>query len=456
MQIKQNYEKIINLRDLFFELLYKWRSLIIAAIIGALLLTAHQYLSIQATHNRGELTNEERQHEINLQVYQDSIKNAQTMIRTYNKLIKEKDDYMNESIYMSLDSQNEWIASKRYFIRLDQSVLDALSGVSQTDPAGQVALAYVSTLTTQLDAEEMEALLGTSKQEYIDELVKIEPDESANSFTVSVLGLDADTVSKQLDYFVERLTTVCAPTAQQVYAHTLIPLSEDVVCTTDINLSASQDEINQQVLKWQESLREQRETLNRLQEQGAPAAPGMHLLRYAAIGVILGAVLLACFYVAKYILGSRLMISREMTARFALPVYGEFVHSRARRPGKGLDKLIEKWEFMHEITDPSAVNRTIAALLSEKYGGKRVLLTGTVSDARLNAFADDLKKALNGACAIVAKGGLPVDPGAIACVKDTDAVLLVEEKFASRLSDINRAGQMLLIGDANVAGCIVL
>ena len=456
MQINKNYEKEIDLRDLFFHLCYRWRSLIVAALVGAVLSGGFQYYSIYRIHSEGKQTKEEKQYVIDLQNYQDSVKNAKNSIRTYNKLMKEKNDYLDESVYMSLDSQNEWMAYKRYYIKLDQAVLDALPESVQEDPADYVAAVYVSTLKSGLNATEIEELLGTGRKEYIDELVNISADNATNTITVLVIGADEETVRKQLDYFINRLMEVSMPLAQQVGAHTLATVNEDCLTRMDNNLSAKQDEINQQLVDWQEALKEQREALNALEDKKEPKAPGMHLMRYSVTGIMLGVILLAGIYLVKYVLSDRLRAGRELTARFGLPVYGEFTKSRARRPGKGLDKLFEKWEFNHSITDPEVVNSGICALLAEQFGGKKVLLTGTVAETRLSALADGLRRKLDGTCEIVSKGGLPVDTDAIAEVKDADAVILVEEKRTSRMADVERAAEMLLIGKADVKGCIVL
>ncbi len=456
MQINKNYETEIDLRDLFFHLCYRWRSILIAALIGAIALATFQYLSIQRIHAEGKQTKEEKQFEIDLQDYQDSVKNTKSNIRTYNKLIKEKNDYLDESIYMSLDSQNEWVANKRYFIKMAQSVMDALPDSLQEDPADYVASVYMATLKSGLDVDEMEQLLGTGKKEYIDELVGVWADNAANTITIQVIGPNEETVNKQMDYFSNRMVEVSQPQAQTVAEHTLHLVNEDCLSRTDTGLSEMQDQINKQILNWQTALKEQREMLNELEEDGEPTAPGKHLVRFAVIGFLLGALLLAGIQLAKYTFAAKLHSGDELMERYGLPVFGEYTKSRARHPGKGLDKLFERWEFNHAITDAEATTDSVCALLGERFAGKKLLLTGTVPAERLNAYIDCLHKKLDGTCEIVTAGGLPMNADAIVDVKDFDAVILVEEKHISRNGDILRAVEMLQIGGADVKGCIVI
>ena len=454
MQINKNYETEIDLKDLFFHLCYRWRSIVIAAIIGAILLGAYQYYSVSKTHAEGKQTKEEKQFEIDLQDYRDSIENAQTNIQTYRKLIKEKQDYLKESVYMKLDSQDEWFAYKRFYIKMDQAVLDALPESVQEDPADRVAAAYTATLKSGLDPTEMEALLGTSKREYIDELVTVSNDVASNTVTVSVIAASEEDVTRQLDYFDNRLNTVCAEKAQAVDAHTLTLMDEDVRSRIDSNLSAKQDEINKQILDWQTSLKEQRETLNDLEDKEEPKKP-VGIKKFAAIGFIIGAFLLAAIYAVKYIMGGRLHSAGELSERYNLPVYGVFAKFRARTHGKGLDKLFESWEFKHASSD-DVVADEIVALLRERHEGKRVLLTGTVSQDKLANLRGKLEPKLGGDVKLEAGGDFLTNNAAIASASQSDAVLLVEEQHESRTQDIEREAELLIMGSANVAGCVLI
>ena len=455
MQINRQYETEIDLRDLFFDLLYHWRSILIAALIGALLLGAYQYTTLELTHRAGKQTKEEKQFEVDLQAYRDSLKLAQSNIRTYTQQIDEKYRYLEESVYMSLDSQNEWVATRNYFVKVDPALMQAHSGSQNEDVSDYVATAYVSTLKTGLDAEEMQTLLGTGKQDYIDELVDIRSDADSNTITLTVIGASEENVTAQIDYFSDRLASFCGPQAQQVAAHELVLLNDDVFSRTDSDLSARQNEINKQLTEIQESIKTARETLNALEEKKEPTAPGKHLGRFAAIGFVLGAFLLACLYAVKYILGGRLHITDELTGRYNLSVFGRFAKSRARRPGKGLDALFEKWEFGHRGADERAILNGIAALLEERYAGKRVLLTGTVSEGALDGLVKRLRPVLNGV-ELEVRADFLANREAIAATGRVDAIVLVEERYASRMRDIDRAAEILEISGTDVGGCVII
>ena len=454
MRINKDYEQEIDLKDLFFQLLYCWRSILVAALIGAVLMGSYRILSIELTHKEGKKTKDEKQYEVDLQEFRDNLRNARNGVKTYTNLIKEKNEYLDDSVYMKLDAQDEWFAFKRYYIQVDQAVLDALPQAIQEDPAERVASAYTETLKNGLDPEEMEALLGTGKREYIDELVSIGGDAGSNTLTLSVIGANEEDVLRQLAYFADRLNTVCGPKAQAVASHTLTLLDEDVRSRIDGGLSAKQDEINKQILEWQTALKEQKEALNELEDKEEPKL-GRGIGKASVIGFLLGALLLAGIHAVKYIVGGRLHCGSELTDRFGLPVYGEFPKSRARRPGKGLDKLFEKWEFKHASSDAVVVNE-IVALLRERHGGKRVLLTGTVSEDKLLNLSQKLQPGLEGAVLLDAQGDILTNSAAITGASGADAVVLVEEKHVSKMNGIEHGAELLIMGSAKVEGSVVI
>ena len=454
MKINRDYEAGIDLKDMFFHLLYRWRSLLAAALIGAILMGTFQFLRLTLTHREGKLTKAEKQYYVDLQEFRDKLRNAQNGVRNYTNLINDKNRYLENSVYIHLDSQDEWYAFKRYYIKVDQAILDALPQGLQEDPTDRVAAVYTSTLKNGLDAGEMEQLLGTGKREYIDELVGIGADGVSNTLTVSVIGASEEDVLRQLEYFDNRLHTVCGPKAQEVASHTLTLLDQDARSCIDGGLLSKQNEIDQQLVSWGDALREQQMALNEIEDEEEPRKP-VGIKKFAAIGFILGAFVLAGIYAVKYIFSGLLRSGSELFEHYGLPIYGEYAKSRARTPGKGLDKLFEKWEFVHARND-AVVTDEIAAMLRERHEGKRVLLTGTVSQDKLREFGQRLQPKLADAVKLDTEGNFLAGGVAASRASKADAVVLVEEKHASRLQGVEREAEMLVMGSANVTGCVII
>lgn len=456
MEINREREKVFFFRDFFFHVLYRWRSLLLAGLIGAILLGGLQYFTLRSIHADGGRTQEELQYEIDLQNYHDSLEACQVNIRTYTKLIKENNDYMAESVYMQLDSQDVWTCSRSYFIKVDDAVMAALPEGSAQDPADYVAVAYANTLKSQLDEGEMEALMGTGRTDYIDELVKITADANTNTIALQVIGPDRETVEKQMDYFVDRLENRTARTAQAVAAHALVLMSENTVVRTDPNLSAKQEKLSTDTAAYQLALQENRQTLNQLQDKGEPAEPGDHIKRNAAIGFVGGAALLAVVYAMMYLLNGRLRVAEDLTCRYDLPIYGDFAAHRARRPGFFVDKWLDGLEFRGRVIEPDVIAMNVCALLKENYSGKRVLLAGAMDGDRLKPLYDRLCRGVDGAVALEMAPDFLRSGEAVGRAGEVDGVLLAVEKYRDGIGDIDRMAETLNIAGAKVAGCVAL
>lgn len=456
MRINRQYEREINIGDLFFDLLYHWRPILTAALIGAVVLGALQFATITVVHHQGKLLKEERQYEIDLQNYQDSLRNAQTGINAYANLLNEQNEYLRDSIYINLDSQKEWFASKTYYIKIDPEVLAAMPEKSTEDPADYVAEAYVSSLKGGLDPAEMKELMGTEDKVYVDELVTIEANNQANTVGLLILGSSEEAVDKQMAFFDGRMQEISKGGAQEVSAHTLSVVGEEMGTRLDKDLVERKGEINLNISEWQKSLTELRQTMTDLLDEEEPKKPGTHILRFAIVGFILGAFLVAAIRAVKYVLGDELHVKRELQDCLGLPVFGEFANHRAKRSDKGLDKLFDRWEFAHASTDETSICDGIAALLREQYAGKRILFAGTMDEASVQKVVGALQKRLMGVCELIVRGDMPYNAAAIADAKQADAVVLVEKKHVSRMGDIQRSAEMLEISKADVIGCVVI
>jgi|GEM_PF-4170196 len=456
MRINENYEAELNLRDMFFHILYHWRSCLCAALIGAILLGGYQAMYLARIHGEGKLTLEEQQYQLDLEEYYDALNTYQNYIAAYSDLLAERNEYRTGSVWIALDSQNEWVATRRYYVQMEAEALEALPENSAQDPADHVAAVYNATLKSNLDSGEMLALLGTDRREYIDELVAVWIDNTANTIMLQTVGADEAFVTAAMAYFVNRLETVCAAKAQEVGAHRLVLVNEDVVSRKDATLLGEQQELDRQIDGYREGIRLNTQKYNELVDEDEPPEPGTHIKKMALIGFILGLVLAAGVHLIRYATDGRLHSAKEMTGRYAVPVYGSFAHRRARRSGRGLDGWLEKREFKHVVTDADTVYRSIAALMAESLGEKDVLLTGTVGREKLEAVCGELKKRLPDAVRLSTQPDARSNSGVIALAGQADAVILVEEKNVSRVSQIRREAEILAIGGAKVAGCIVL
>lgn len=454
MQINKNQVVEIHLKDLFFHILYRWRSILLVALIGAVALCGYQWWTIKSTHDAGKLTKEERQYELNLQNYKEDLESAQNTIRVNTKLLQDQNEYRKESIYFQLNPQGIWTATNKYLVKVDQSVLDKMPQGSSLDPTDGILAAYTSPLSEATDDELKEAF-GTEKTEYVSELVTSELSTDENSITVSIKAATKEEAQAGMSLLNSKMEKIAAGKAQEIEPHTLSLVNEEIALKADPDLPAKQDTLAKSIAENQTALQEARQKLNKLEADGEPNAPGKHLVKMAVIGFVLGAALIFFLYAILYALSGRLKSAHDLSERYQIPILGEMVSSGQLHSNKGLDKLFSKWEVGEKTFSNETVFNNISALIEEKQEANTILLTSTLPAEKITAVGDALIKRLPDKT-IETQADLIHNSEAITESAKADAVILVEAKSKSNLKDMDRMAETLIIAEANVIGAIIL
>ena len=456
MHINSHYEPEIRLRDVFFELLYHWRSILIAAIVGALLLGGYQYYSIASVHSQGGKTEEEEQYEYALRDYELNQKIGQETLRANQTLLQQIQDYMSKSVLYNMDASSLLREERAFMVILKQEA-DTAAGTTFQDPVDYVMASYSNSLFNGLAPDKMMSLLGTSEKRYMNELVRISNNADTNIMTMVVYGETEEKLKEIGGFFLDHLMTVCAKPIQAMYPHELVMVSDTLNVGPSDSVQQTWAKNATDIVNYKEAISEAEEALYDLEKQGKPVMPGKHIGRMAAIGFALFAFLTVVIWTVKYLAGGRLHDGKEMTQRYGLFVFAEADHSRARRPGKGIDALIEKWEFGKARRDAAHAGREAAALLSGTVkGGTALALVSTRSSKNIEQFNKTLAAQLGGRVGqVVCLSDFP-QPDSANRLPEGAQLLIVEEKYESRNDRIRREAEILSMQRADVLGSVVL
>ena len=455
MQINKEYERETSLRDLFFHILYRWRSILAAALIGAILLGGYAWVGnrrkvVQTVETVAVQTMENTDEADTLQ------KNYQASIQLYQNLLENNRKYRDNSVVMKLDPYHVWKAVTVYAVETENTETDAEAG---SDAKARIAAVYPAMILSGFDAAELAAIYGVTEESYIGEVVTSTPlSGSYGSFSVTALGRTKDEVEKAIASLDKTVRDVSQGGIQQIAKHRTVQLSRFVRQTMDTDISSRQTAVAQNISVYQAAITSNENAISKApveaEMNGKPVKKSA--VRYAATGFALGMIILICLYSVLYLLGRKLRDARELTDRFGIPVFGELNHSRARRSGKGIDKLIEKWEFYKTKMDPDIVLDDVCALIQEQRGNRHVLLTGTITADRMDWFAGSLKERLTGDADIIVEGDFLHNVRKITGADKTATVIIVEEKYQSETEDIRRMLETISLGKTTVSGAIVI
>ena len=394
MHFDKDYEREISLRDLFFHILYKWRSILAAALIGAILLGGYTYFGNRSkTSKEASSITVEDDGSLTGDLRQDS---TDASDRIYRQLLQEMTNYCNDSVVMQVDPYAVWKATAVYSV---------ISGDAES-LAARIAATYPSLICESINMEQLKKIYGDIDPQYIREAVIAEYIPETGSFTVKTIGLTEKMAIESLAYFDDMVGKISQADIQRNGAHTVVRISGETTQSFDSDVLARQmDTLKNMTAYYKTVFADDKASGGTVSGQTKRAgAQKSRIIRFVIIGFVAGAVFMICLYGVLYLLRGKLRKSGEITDQFGVPVFGQLNHSRARHSGKGLDGLIEKWEFRKTKTDREVVLDSASALIRERGGESGVLLTGTLSAEKIQGTANSLKELLGYSVQLAVEG----------------------------------------------------
>ena len=432
MQINKNYLGELKFKDLFFHVLYRWRSILLIALACALVLGGTQYLNDRKrAGNAGEAPEEPK---------------LTAVGQFRSDLLEGRRGYLQESPYIRLDAKNVWTAEKTWLVK---------AGEGETVSADSILQAYAAPLAGAGDAE-LEEAFGTSV--YAGELVRVTLSGESDTVNVRVQGADRETVEKGMAFVSGRIEAISAGKAKEAGSHELLVLSEGVSAGPDAELAKKQEELLRFVADEEKEAEKDNERLSgersswQAQVNGAAAQASLGpAVKKAVLGFVLAAVLMAALYVVLYAVNGRMKGAEEITGKYGVPVLGECFRSASKHKGKGLDGLLEKLEGKNRVPADAEAQDRLASLAEGWEEAGTVGLASTLPEGDLKALEEALKKR-RPEKEIAVLADFTRSGKAVAEAAKAGAVVWVEEKGVSRRQEMDQAAETLLAAGAKVKG----
>ena len=267
-------EREIDLKDLIFSILYRWKRLLIAGLIGLVLLGGYKFykgekaraaagteavLDDAASENLRKKQREIRAAEVkitgketeiakcNTAINNDeaAVTNAENTVDTIKeqielqkKMITEQESYLNESVLMRIDPYNEPVVRTTYQVVLRGDSDD--NAKLYRDPADEIVSAYALNLDVK---EQMDSVADKYRFDvkYIDELYSVSPNGDSNTITVTSYGLDEDMAFSINEAVCAVIEGRKESVSSRYWYHTLTRQEEGTFKVLDANLSDTQN-----------------------------------------------------------------------------------------------------------------------------------------------------------------------------------------------------------------------
>lgn len=404
-----NYEDDmeIDLVDLLFYLLKKWRSLIVAVMIGAILgaglyvVKNHQQQVEQAAQEAELLKNDEDEafDEKDYNISKDTKVNMDIAYQ-YRQLYNKQLEYNQKSIIMQLDPNEVYAGVLEYYI----------SAENNTELISEL---YQSILNDDDVLEELKDASGLKcETPYIKELISSEDGNDKNvainvnsngenvekhSFvTYKVVSTDQKSCEKMLQVLRERVEALRAEYEETYGAYGVSEVSSAISQVTDTTyLNAQKENVdrlsnylttmknaesafpddektyytNKYLVKEYVDSDNAEEAKAVLLEEAEPVSK----IKWLAIGVILLIMIWGGYYVVKYILDKKVKTTSELQSTYHLQVIGR-VSAREQKT-RGIDGLIDRI-YRNLREHPDSLPYVVQAMNAME-GGNAVLCGNT-------------------------------------------------------------------------------
>ena len=493
-----NEDITIDLKDLLYRVLLKWRLLLVACIAGALLGDLVGILKdYKAVREAGSVSTVEEQENLESLVKEkeaaltdNELYDAQAALTNYSLYRSEYenlDKYVKNSIYLSLNSQSVPVYS--YYYMVEGDVKAEYPVISLKDHSGDLADIYRAVAESDEYLLKAAELLGSST-EYAAELVKVSShtDPSDATFKVSFLGKDREMCEELAKAFDECIDLKTKELESQFKDYTLVKHSADFTYAIDDELKGRQQGVANDMSSFRynwlhvtdvlgEAQREYYDAVRQLSDEekkGAgdegissteteETAVSMPTVSYVhkklmLIGFV-GMAFLVCFIIAMmYILMPVVRVKENITDGFGQPVLGTVWKSTESKAFLGsiddwLTKLFYGRECSYELK--KRVNMLCAGIKIqiEKEGYDNLYITGA-SDGNKD-LVKELVSGLSKSGKVASGDSVVYDAKSLEKLSDSASVLFVETAGDSRYDEVAKELELARQSKVPVLGFIL-
>ncbi len=452
MNFNNSYEPELDLRDLFFYMLHKWRSILLIAFVFALLAGCYKlggdFIETLDEYDKPKAV---RDYERAFAVYELNAASYKLDMEDCQKRLEQHKTYMENSVLMQIDPYERPTASAVFFVKLDNAEWDGLPNNINLDPADSLITAYTSSLLPALNWQPLEELTG-KKSIYLKELLEVNSDYSSNTFTINVIHNDGNTAQQILDIITQQTMDRYQDLNTNVNKHTLSLIEQSVSYYIDGSLANTQKANIDTVANYEKMLIEYQGNLENLERPIPPSG----LKKYIVIGFIIGVFLTVCLYGSAYIFGGRLHNGNEIKNKYNYPLLGILPQYSKFTPAAFIDRFINRLENIERIAKEGEAYRLISVNISSLAGQNRnILLTGTIDTNQLQKLTEAISPLLN-ELKLLAVSNISLTANSLKELTACDAVILVEERQKSRMDCIQREQDLIITLRKPVLGYILL
>ena len=470
MEMNNEYNQEIDLKDLMFAILRRWRTVLSVAVVLAVLLGGLKGFKALQTAKDTKVQQERMEdYQRELDSYTTAKESGEREIENINDDIQAQQTYMDESVLMNMSPYDVCEATADLFIKTDYQIMPGMV-YQNADYTDSILQAYQSALTSAALQENV-AKTASLEPQYLKELVSVSRGSVAdgnatnstgytrftNLLTITVRYSDKEKAQEILNNILDNVTAMQEQIAGTIGPHSVSIVNQTVGSTVDVDLAKQQKAARDQITDLQKSLSDKEAALKELKEPQAPSL-GMRAViktgvKYAILGGILGVFAVAFCISALFVMSDKVYAAKDIRRRYGLDLLGTVVVDGKKNGG--IDAWLARLEGRKVCAD-SEQNGALLAANMQNYAGdrKKLLVTGLVEESQLKQVVEMVQKQLKGY-------ELAIGANMLECAEtlkklpECEGVVLVEQSGVSGYSEMTQEIEKIKSMDKAIVGCVV-
>lgn len=466
MEIQDRTEREINLLEIFWNILLRWRQIICFGILFSVLIGGMKnFMDISSYHTLKNIDLEEAKSKLEKEEL-EKIEDA--------KLIKsriiEYEKYQQKSALMQIDPYEKHMLELQYYVKSDYII--NYTKDRERDYTGELTSMYCNYINSGEMAQKIIEGSGLSiTKEDFQELLTVS--QSSNTIYITISYADTnklDAICEVLKNFLQQKE----PELQKVGSHSLklIEESQNVVVDNSLiekknSIYANITTLNTQFNTLKAGMSSEQQTILELEvekmsgESEEEEVPSFSI-KYLILGAIMGGFLVCLWIVCKMIFSVKLQNPEEIRNLYGARLFGEItVHGRKKRFLSTIDDKImalknRKKKKMTADQQIKVLSANIA-LSCKQQGIDCIYLTGSEYEEMDKTILDKLKKELSMQHIKVKDGGsISYDADSLQSGIEIGHIVFVEQTGQSIYDEIYNEINLVKEQHRDILGFVVL
>lgn len=304
-------EREIDLKDMLYRVLLRWRAVIVGAIVIALLAGLYRFATgALSMLNPEALAESEEQYQIELADYEATGERLRTQIKNLRESSANQQEYNEKSAVMEIDPMNKWVGSFVVYVDSKYQIDPSLT-YQNTDKTNRLLMAYAGYLTGgELYNEILEQTDIVDEIRFLTEILWSSVDTGSSSITVNCIGKSEADVQVILDMVKSGIRNKYTTIRNTIGDHNCDVLMESKYTTIDLALDERQKANLQAINDYAISMGETNEELTEWAKEPLPKMKygwwyvTKQSIKFILIGGVAGVFVMCGAFAAAYVLTS--------------------------------------------------------------------------------------------------------------------------------------------------------